>query len=163
MNCLNHCFCTKQHPFSDAATNYRLIWNKVSKNFIGSMFWLLLIKLLIMLLLCDDFIISIFNNKNLVVPKHISILLLSLQWVLKKSKTDFLRYIGYRNFINDLIKHVSLLILVLVRLLFWENTPYLACNEECAFFTSDVCNNHNVWSCQKVCDALVYLLDNFFY
>ena len=69
----------------------------------------------------------------LVVPKHmngflltrdllsipiLSILLLSLQWVLKKIKTDFLRYSGYRNFINDLIKHVSLLILVHVRLLF---------------------------------------------
>ena len=23
-------------------------------------------------------------------------------------------------------------------------------------------NNHNLWSCQKVCDALVYLLDNIF-
>ena len=38
----------------------------------------------------------------------------------------------------------------------------MACNEECAFFTSDVYNNHNLWSCQKVCDALVYLLDNIF-
>ena len=43
-----------------------------------------------------------------------------------------------------------------------ENTQYLACNEECAFFTSDVYNNHNLWSCQKVCFALVYLLDNIF-
>ena len=45
-----------------------------------------------------------------------------------------------------------------------ENTQYLACNEECTFFTSDVSvyNNHNLWSCQKVCDALVYLLDNIF-
>ena len=44
-----------------------------------------------------------------------------------------------------------------------ENTQYLACNEECAFFfTSDVYNNHNLLSCQKVCDALVYLLDNIF-
>ena len=41
-----------------------------------------------------------------------------------------------------------------------ENTQYLACNEECAFLTSDVYNNHNLWSCQKACDALVYLLDN---
>ena len=40
-----------------------------------------------------------------------------------------------------------------------ENTQYLACNEECALFTSDVYNN-NLWSCQKVCDALDYLLDN---
>ena len=38
----------------------------------------------------------------------------------------------------------------------------MACNEECAFFTSDVYNNHSLWSCQKVCDALVYLLDNIF-
>ena len=30
------------------------------------------------------------------------------------------------------------------------------------FFTSNVYNNHNVWSCQNVCDALVYLLDNIF-
>ena len=44
-----------------------------------------------------------------------------------------------------------------------ENTQYLACNEECVFFfTSDVYNNYNLWSCQKVCDTLVYLLDNIF-
>ena len=43
-----------------------------------------------------------------------------------------------------------------------ENIRYLACNEECAFFTSDVYNNHTLWSCQKVCDVLVYLLDNIF-
>ena len=37
-----------------------------------------------------------------------------------------------------------------------KNTQYLAC-----FFTSDVYNNYNLWSCQKkVCDALVYLLDD---
>ena len=43
-----------------------------------------------------------------------------------------------------------------------ENTQYLACNEECTFFTSDMYNNHNLWSCQNVCDAVVYLLDNIF-
>ena len=43
-----------------------------------------------------------------------------------------------------------------------ENTQYLACNEESAFFTSDVYNYYNLWSCQKVCAALVYLLDNIF-
>ena len=43
-----------------------------------------------------------------------------------------------------------------------ENTQYLACNEECAFFTSDVYKNYNLWSCQNVCDALVYILDNIF-
>ena len=30
------------------------------------------------------------------------------------------------------------------------------------FFTSDVYHYHNLWSCQKVCDAIVYLLDNIF-
>ena len=40
-----------------------------------------------------------------------------------------------------------------------ENTQYFASNEECAFFTPDVYNNYNLWSCQKVCDALVHLLD----
>ena len=30
------------------------------------------------------------------------------------------------------------------------------------FFISDEYNNHNLWSCQKVGDALVYLLDNIF-
>ena len=38
----------------------------------------------------------------------------------------------------------------------------MACNEECVFFTSDVYSNRNLWSCQNVCDALVYLLDNIF-
>ena len=39
-----------------------------------------------------------------------------------KEKQDKLpTFIGYRNFINDLIKHVSLLILVHVRLLFCPN------------------------------------------
>ena len=39
-----------------------------------------------------------------------------------------------------------------------ENTQYLAYNEECDFFTSDVYNNHNVWSYQKVCDALIFFI-----
>ena len=39
---------------------------------------------------------------------------------------------------------------------------YLFCNEEYAFLTSDVYNIYNLWSRQKVCDALVYHLDNIF-
>ena len=54
------------------------------------------------------------------------------------------------------------LIVLINRTFIRENIQYLACNEDCAFFTSDVYNNHNLWSCQKVCDALVYLLDNIF-
>ena len=43
-----------------------------------------------------------------------------------------------------------------------EKALYLACNDQRAFFTSDVYKNYNLWSCQKVCEALVYLLDNIF-
>ena len=52
-------------------------------------------------------------------------------------------------------KRIDLITRTFVR----ENTQHLVCNEECAFFISDVYNNHNSWSCQKVCDVLVYLLD----
>ena len=55
-------------------------------------------------------------------------------------------------------KHIDLINRTFIR----EKTQYLACNEECAFFTSDVYKNYNLWSCQKVCDALVYVLDNIF-
>ena len=43
-----------------------------------------------------------------------------------------------------------------------EKTLYLACNEEHDFFTSDVYKNDKLSSCQNVCEALVYLLDNNF-
>ena len=39
---------------------------------------------------------------------------------------------------------------------------YLAYNDQRAFFTSDVYKNYNLWSCQNVFEALVYLLDNIF-
>ena len=31
-----------------------------------------------------------------------------------------------------------------------------------AFFTSDAVRNYNLWSCQKVCEALTFLLDNIY-
>ena len=34
--------------------------------------------------------------------------------------------------------------------------------ENVLFFISDVYKNYNLWSCHKVCDAIVYLLDNMF-
>ena len=46
---------------------------------------------------------------------------LKLTYTLGGEWLDFLHYIGYRNFINYLIKHVLLLILVHVRLLFCLN------------------------------------------
>ena len=43
-----------------------------------------------------------------------------------------------------------------------EGTLYLACNDKNAFFTSKQPKRYKLWSCQKMCDALRYLLDNIF-
>ena len=43
-----------------------------------------------------------------------------------------------------------------------EGTLYFACNDKMAFFTSDDQKRFQHWSCQNVCDALIYLLDAFF-
>ena len=43
-----------------------------------------------------------------------------------------------------------------------EKTLYLVCNDQRAFFTSDVYKNNDLLSWQNVCEALVYLLDNIF-
>ena len=41
-------------------------------------------------------------------------------------------------------------------------SPYLACNDRNAFFTSEKPKKYHAWSCQNVCDALTFLLDNIF-
>ena len=41
-----------------------------------------------------------------------------------------------------------------------EEVLYLACNEERAFFVSEEHKKYDLCSCQKVTDALIYLLDN---
>ena len=43
-----------------------------------------------------------------------------------------------------------------------EGSPYLACNDRNAFFTSEKPKRYHSWSCQNVCDALTFLLDNIF-
>ena len=43
-----------------------------------------------------------------------------------------------------------------------EGSLYIACNNKNAFFTSDAVRNYNLWSCQKVCEALTFLLDNIY-
>ena len=43
-----------------------------------------------------------------------------------------------------------------------EGSPYLACYDINAFFTSEKFKNYHAWSCQNVCDALTFLLDNIF-
>ena len=43
-----------------------------------------------------------------------------------------------------------------------EGSLYLACNDKNAFFTSEQPKRYKLWSSQKMCDALYYLLDNLF-
>ena len=38
-----------------------------------------------------------------------------------------------------------------------ECSLYLACNDEILFFTSEQPKRYKLWSCQKMCDALLYL------
>ena len=38
----------------------------------------------------------------------------------------------------------------------------MACNDKNAFFTSEKHKRNKLWSCQKMCDVLSYLLDNIF-
>ena len=47
---------------------------------------------------------------------------------------------------------------------FYKNkgTLHLACNDKNAFFTSTDHRGYTLWSCQNVCDALSYLLDNIY-
>ena len=43
-----------------------------------------------------------------------------------------------------------------------EEALFLACDEERAFFASEEHKTYDLWSCQKVTDALIYLLDNIY-
>ena len=43
-----------------------------------------------------------------------------------------------------------------------EGSPYIACNERQAFFTSGDTKGYKLWSCQNVCEGLIYLLDNIY-
>ena len=43
-----------------------------------------------------------------------------------------------------------------------EGSTYIACNERQAFFTSEDTKRYKLWSCQNVCEALIYLLDNIY-
>ena len=43
-----------------------------------------------------------------------------------------------------------------------EGSPYLACYDRNAFFTSEKPKTNHAWSCQNVCEALTFLFDNIF-
>ena len=44
-----------------------------------------------------------------------------------------------------------------------EGTRYLACNDKKAFFTSMDHRGYKLWSCQNVCNALSFLLENIYF
>ena len=41
-----------------------------------------------------------------------------------------------------------------------KGSLYIACNDRHAFFTFSVVKYYNLWSWQKVCEALTFLSDN---
>ena len=43
-----------------------------------------------------------------------------------------------------------------------EGSLNLACNVRNVFFTSELHKNYTLWTCQKVCEALTFLLDNIY-
>ena len=59
-------------------------------------------------------------------------------------------------------KHLDLIEWTFKRALKNYGSLYLACNDRKAFFTSSDQSRYTLWSCQNVCDALSYLLDNIY-
>ena len=44
-----------------------------------------------------------------------------------------------------------------------EGSPYLACGDRNAFFTSEKPKKYHPWSCQNVCDALTFCWTTFLF
>ena len=61
---------------------------------------------------------------------------------------------------NNLIK--DKLVDLIQRIIQREGSLYIACNDRHAFFTSDAVKYYNLWSCHKVCEALIFLFDNIY-
>ena len=66
----------------------------------------------------------------------------------------------YTTLLHSLIKYK--LIDLIERNFQREGSPDLACNDRDAYFTSEKPKKYHAWSCQNVCDALTFLLDNIF-
>ena len=43
-----------------------------------------------------------------------------------------------------------------------EGSLHIACNDKNDFFTSGIVRNYNLWSGQKVCEALTFLIDTIY-
>ena len=68
----------------------------------------------------------------------------------------------YTTLLHNFIKE-KLLDLIVRTFYKKDGKLYLACNDKKAFFTSaDHYRGYNLWSCQNVCDALSFLLDNIY-
>ena len=65
--------------------------------------------------------------------------------------------IAVRHEVNNLESHV-----VVQELELNEGSLYLDCNDK-MHFTSEKPKRYKLWSYQKMCDALHYLLDNIFF
>ena len=65
-------------------------------------------------------------------------------------------------FICDFINSQFVSFLLIENTFRREEALYLACNEEHAFYASEEHKRYDLWPCQKVTDALIYLLDNIY-
>ena len=66
----------------------------------------------------------------------------------------------YTTLLHNLIK--DKLVDLIERIFQRECSLFIACNDRNTFFTSDAVRNYNFWSCQRVCEALTFLLDNIY-
>ena len=66
----------------------------------------------------------------------------------------------YTALAHNLIK--GKLIDIIERTIQREGSPYLACHDRFAFLLQNNLKKYHAWSCQNVCDALTFLLDNIF-
>ena len=66
----------------------------------------------------------------------------------------------YTTLPHNLIKEK--LIDLIERTLQREGSLYLACNDRNAFFAPEENKRYTLWSCQRVCEILIFLLDNIY-
>ena len=76
------------------------------------------------------------------------------------STYDFSALHVYTTLPHNLIKNK--LVGLIKRTFQREGSLYIGYKDKNAFFTSDAVRNHNLWSCQKVCEALTFLLDSVY-
>ena len=101
------------------------------------------------------------NTEDLQCCKTASSLFMRDDWNMQHSSRPLIpAFTLYTTLPHNLIKEK------LINLIEWtfkrEGSPYIACHERQAFFTSENTKRYKLWSCQNVCEALIYLLDNIY-